>query len=439
MKKIILCALIIFALFAIVSCKDDYTDTGKETKKTFDENKEIVFENIYFFRAYGQLEGSSLEDNRDLKPPVKINPISKTVTYICTDPLCEHDSYDCPFIYCRSGYVSGNYFFYARGSIGFDRYTLEKSGSLSLCVYDIKNSSSKKIAEYEDNITFIGGTEDYVYYRISQYDDPNASTMVAPLSELRYVFYRADAKTGNVIELPAYNDYRNASGQSSNWDYPNLYDIINKKIYWTVYENEKIICYTTDLDGENKEPFDLGEKFKYMFENIASCYDSGYFYSNNATELSNEHDDQLTIFESYYSTYANNKLYRLALSGVELEIIAERVVSFVPCGNKIYYTVLEDEPEFLGYDETGMWWNWNWSGGKIYVMNSDGSDKKLLCETGYNLATFKLYGAFFDAKTVKDVDYIVWAFLNGNRNFVSSDTIIINASTGEFTVVSVPE
>jgi hypothetical protein len=92
---------------------------------------------------------------------------------------------------------------------------------------------------------------------------------------------------------------------------------------------------------------------------------------------------------------------------------------------------------------------WNWSGGKIYVMNTDGTNQRLLADTGYNLGvgcpTVFINNIFFEAKTIDGIDYIATSFVIvgegfGNSAFIlSPDTIIINASTGEWTVLSVPE
>jgi len=84
-------------------------------------------------------------------------------------------------------------------------------------------------------------------------------------------------------------------------------------------------------------------------------------------------------------------------------------------------------------------------------MNSDGTDQQLLCETEYDLGDGYGYlftsKSFIGAKTINGVDYIAMSFNTISQMpsyveydyVVSSDTIIINASTGELTVVSVPE
>jgi hypothetical protein len=67
----------------------------------------------------------------------------------------------------------------------------------------------------------------------------------------------------------------------------------------------------------------------------------------------------------------------------------------------------------------------------------------LLADTGHNLSDG---GGIFEAKTIDGVDYIALSFVivnddplwHGGNFRISSDTIIINASTGEWTVLSVP-
>jgi hypothetical protein len=144
----------------------------------------------------------------------------------------------------------------------------------------------------------------------------------------------------------------------------------------------------------------------------------------------------------------NNRLYKIPfdLSG-EPEVIADSVIHFIAHGDKIYFTALADDPELIEHNGEQIY---NWSGGKIYVMDNDGANKRLLADTGYNLSESpetSAAGAFAEAKTINGVDYIAWSILVANEddrlrgvNFVpSSDTIIINASTGEWVVLSVPE
>jgi len=453
MKKIILCGIIILALFFIVSCKDD-TEQEKNTENNSNpkDNNEIIMEDWYFFRCYN---GMPIFDTHSSSfqyvSPVKINPISKNVTYVCLDALCDHYNYstDCPFTRSANYLITGNYIFYQKGAISRFQNTGELISDLSLCVYDMTNGAVRQLAEYKDQFKVIGGADGYCYYFIEQYDhDPIYSS--EETSSMKYILYRADAKTGKIIEMPLYVNYSYEQKNGIALVYPTIHAIIDKKIYWYCHdENKNMIYYTTDLEGENRVIIDFGEHSEYIFSYFGRYYD-GYFYYTTFNDF-----DNLIGYE-YERAFYDKKLYRIAVDGIkESELISESVITYVLCGDKIYYTKADEKAEFIDTkDYYGLYPEsiYNWSGGKIYVMNSDGTDKKLLCETGYNLSLGNggifQYG-YVDAKTINGIDYVVWSytgirkqegdFMDSYSYAASPDTVIINASTGAFTVVSMPD
>ena len=420
MKKIVLCLSVIFALFALVSCKDDVVK-NIDTDENANANKEIIVEDWYFFRTY---DGGNFQISHGInrKSPIKINPVSKNATFICIDPLCNHDGIDCPLFGSGTMYIAGNYLFYTSGIIWNDAYTGEQLGSVILYAYDMLNGNTRQIVEYKDKLIIAGGAANYLYYYIAQYNEEDSRLVT-------YTLHRADAKSGNIIEI---GDYSYEGEMQGNINYPNIYTIIDNKIYWwSSSEDVDGAFYTTDLDGKNRKDIDLKAGIFYI-AGILSKYDNGYAYytMSNRTPFGGEYE--------FGSAMRDNRLFRILLDdGVELELIAESVITYALCGDKIYYTVLEENPKHIEYPEVETW---NWSGGKVYVMNSDGTDKKLVCETGYDLSDYREHG-FFEVKTIDGIDYIAvsYTILVSDRFAPSSDTLIINASTGEYTVVSVPE
>ena len=422
-KKIILCILIILTIFLVSSCRDDTeqekngninTDADKSTNNN--TPKEVIMEDWYFFRTYdGGIYGN---DNR----PVKINPVSEKAAFVCADSLCMHEE-DCPFFECMDSYVIDNYVFYVKAS---PRRFEDTRGAASrdLCVYDMLNNSIRLLAEYEDQLYILSGTGNYLYYCIEEYNESYSSS-------IKYLIYRANAKTGNIMQIGEYIDI-----------YPNIYTITNDKIYWWKpdVDNENIIYYTTDLDIKNETTIGLHENNTVF---MLGKHDNGYIYY---TDWDSEKLNQLSGYEYDYA-WRNQKLYRIPLNSsgkAEPEIITESIINFVPCGDKIYYTVLEETPEVVKYNGVQTY---NWSGGKIYVMDSDGTDQKLLCETEYvfsDIFGYASLGRMMEVKTINGVDYLGLSFYIAREYMFlnygpSPDTLIINASTGEYTVVSVPE
>ena len=448
MKKIILYIFIFAVLFLVISCKNTEQDKEKDTK-------EIIMEDLYFFRMCDTVENDVFKSYK-----IKINPISKTATYICMDALCDHENIDCPLHGMGNLWVAGNYVFYGKDYL-FNDAQGNKQGSLKLILYDMINGNIKQIAEYYDTLKIVGGTESYLYYYIPEYNEED-------VTRVDYTFYRADAKTGNIIELFEHTSH---SEYMSTTNYPNLLAIINDKIYWFEYDNDskERKYYTTDLEGKNKALFDLGvvaNKFrdeskigedgrididieirkdgKVRIDSLIDIkskidignnykYANGYLYASVAEFVIFL---ELSDYERNYLLRDGTNLYRkLFLGNEEEELIAEHIIDFFPHGDKIYYIMLEENPVLVEYNGVD---SWNWSGGKIYVMNSDGSDKKLLCETGYNLDESSNHNSFIDIKTIDGVDYIAWSYSDSTKES-DTNTIIINASTGEYTVVFMPE
>ena len=432
MKKIILCTLITLVLFFVVSC--DVTDAKKNTNINANNDtvkEEKTMDDIYFFRTGNDsirlISGEIIYG----KAPVKINPVKKTVSSICLDPLCDH-RVDCPLYTTKDIHIDGTYLFYIEGVSVTSTLTNDKTGSVNLLVYDMINGNSRKIAEYRDNFIIVGEAGSYLYYYLPMYNEEDTT-------HVDYILYRADAKTGNVIEMPLYEEYSSImDGTAGNTDYPSIYAINNNKIYWHVRDKintSAMVYYTTDFEGTNKEMLEYTGNFGMM----NGKYSGGYFYYGVIMVTMLFEDFMNASGSDLQRSKLNNNIYRIPLDGSsEAELIAESVMTYTLLGDKVYYTVLEGEAEAVEYCGIETF---NWSGGKVYVMNSDGTDKQLLCETGHDLSNVNGY---FEAKTIDGIDYIALSFNIEAQNYssgytASSDTIIINASTGEYTVVSVPE
>jgi len=453
MKRILLIFLLIVVVF-ISSCKDakteSVTNTPNNNGNDTNTSEKKSMEDIYFFRS-GEQYGF-LEDGKAISGslPYKINPISKTASLVCIDPLCTH-GINCPLIGGGNGifYVFGNYFVYVYRDIDIDILTSQITNSAQLRVYDMVTGNHRKLTEYEDALYFISGTENYFYYRIAQYNEENGSAY--------YVNYRADIKTGNIIALGEYSSDHTGDAQ-----FDDISMISDDKIYWNTPNNT---FYTTDLDGNNKQSFNgrnAGGGFLGAFSYHSNYYNGYSYWSERFIPLLSGKD-----VVSIPTSPRDNNLYRIPIDAGndgenrenERELLAEHIISYALCGDKIYYTMLEENPEPIEYngeivkDLITNEEEHNWSGGKIYVMNVDGTDKRLVCDTEYDFnTTFGLNSFHIEAKSINGTDYIICSFNISEEKDLSAifpgryynysaspDTLIINASTGEYTVVSVPE
>ena len=414
---IIIAILIIFCCACSKNNKDNAGKTKPQTQMT----------DLYFFRTSN---GRNLKFGGFAGVPIKINPSTKSVSLVCVDPLCGDDYYKCPLYGCENLYAVGNYLFYTTGYISVDSETSERFGSVKFCVYDMINGSSRQLAEYYDSFMFAGGTQDYLYYYIAKYRETES------VSRVDYILYRAEAKNGKIIEMPMHSEYSTESGYIDANDYPTIYTVDNNKIYWYAIEpkNKTIFFYTTDLDGKNKKNLNFGGNPRVM----NGIYNNGYAYYTVDDFIYEEHIKFANNYERWRVLF-DLKLYKIPINGGKTQLIAEHIINFAPLGDKIYYTLIEDNPELIEYNGEK---NWNWSGGKLYVMNSNGTDKRLLCETGYNLDGFM---NLTEAKTINGVDYIIFAFwdivensyyTSGYEYNYSQNTLLINCETGECTELS---
>jgi hypothetical protein len=401
------------------------SNTGDNTGNV--PSRELTMQDLYFFRPpYRSI-------NIGLPFPVKINPVTQTVTRICIDPLCD-DKRGCPLFEANALYVTGNYVVYSKGYLTTAPGSDELLYPIMVCVYDMINGTVRELTGYTESVIVVAVTGNYFYYSVPEYDKESDSTS--------YTLYRADAVSGSVIEIP---DPR--SGQKG---YLIDIHIFDGKIYWwdLIDGSWSSVRLTTDLDGNNKEiaPAHLG----LSLLGHRGQYHDGYTYFTytNLGSRGSVGDPPQTRYESWRGR-RNNDLYRIIFDSADYsadhELLAESVIDYKIAGDKIYFMFLEDEPEAIEYGGEALWWNW--SGGKIWLMNLDGTDKRLLADTGYNLSdSLPGFHGIFEAKTIDGVDYIAvsytmieyygpdWYFL-----FPSPDTIIINGSTGEWVVLSAPE
>ena len=233
MKRITL-IIVLFSLMLLPSCSRESNVSNDNAPKT------VMMEEWYFYRPgnwsvneHGEIVGYG---------PYKVNPLTKRSISICLDPLCV--GADCPFYNLDFSVISGNYVFY---TVGYVNYTSTRTGSVSLRVYDMVTGVAREIDEYQDEIYYEAVEGSYFYYSMYRYDEE-----LGVRDE--FLMYRADGRTGEVIEIPIDNKDRLNFGKKNPQDtaYVEIYAISDDKLYWERSRFGNRAYYTTDMDGQNK-------------------------------------------------------------------------------------------------------------------------------------------------------------------------------------------
>ena len=449
MKKIILIGIFILAIF-IISCKDTNMEKNTDLDKNENANKnsndtpQMLIEDLYFFHNNNDL----INGDAYGQSPVKINPISKTITPLCTDPLCFHENKDCLFFDCNRFYANGNYLFYAVGNVRNIK-GIKQDGVVKLRVYDTTTDTVRDLAEYQDNIYFSTATGSYIYYSVYQYIEDDTTR------KEQEKMFRADAKTGNIIEIPLDQKYLSAQYSSIS-----IYNVYDDKIYWLKSGTSATEYYKTDLEGNNIESIDYGNAVTGLSSMRSGKFseECAYYLQTDTEYLTNTVLKLGPLSEIQYELYhweSDQIMYKIPIDGGgEPEFIAEHIYDFILCGDKIYYTILEDDNKAVYHEEiqvkdiSGIIDQWNWNRGRLYLMNIDGTDQKFVCETIDELIRIK------EVKTIDGVDYLLvvfnevkyGAYWPGQDEYVdyytyerADDLLLVNASTGEVTRLSMPE
>jgi hypothetical protein len=432
MKKIIFLVLsLALALILFISCTGT-TEDNPVNGADGESPGEVIMSDWYFFRSHDGQDNPNLLRTNSLsgKGPVKINPVTQTVTFVCLDPLCSHET-ECPLFGAGNFRVSGNYLFFAQTETDFDEATGSWLTVRELIAYNMKSGAARQLAKYGDFIHMLDAAGNYLYYQVAVYDEDDRRR-----ESPAYTIYRADARTGSIITIGEYLSANTAI-------IPRIYTITGDKIYWhEPDEAERFVFYMTDLAGNNRENIYLesdAEDLMTMLTNPGGGYSDGYAYYLHMV-FTVDIEEYMLLPRELLELGRNWHLYRIPFpGGGESELVIESLLSdYLIHGGKIYYKTMQKDADFI---ESSGQRIYNWGGGKVYAANTDGTESRLVADlgSGYDIS-------FLGAKTIDGVDYLALSFgiINDDPqqlgNFrISPDTIIINASTGEWAVLSMPE
>ncbi len=371
----------------------------------------------YVFRSS---DGRPLSDSP--RDPIKTNPVSGAATHVCIDPLCSHDSTDCPLFGIQSALVGGDKLYYVTGGLSVSQYTGEKSGRCEIRSYDMRDGAIDHLASGENDIVLLGAYRDAVYFMTAIREEEN--------ERFRYALFRSDGK--KTVELPLSREYQTVGGGMSTADFPLIYAFDGDRILWYAPGENGIDFYATDLNGV------MTERFSPANPRIMNGhYADGFAYYAAAERRPEGADEPEALFRRTNS----REIRRCRLDGSGEATLCGNAAAWILAGDTIYYTVLEEEPETFEFNDMK---ETNWLGGKIYAVGTDGSENRLLCSLEYDLDMTDTK-TFLGALTEDGATYLCLAFRDYlPNNFYSSgyeyglspDTLIVNAATGEIRIVS---
>ena len=401
-------AILLTATLLLIGC----TDSSPLPEESVITPSETV-RGLYVFRTE---QGEPLSWH-SYGMPLKINLLTGQTTTVCLDPLCMHDSEDCPFFSCSGSMADGEFLFYRRGDLV--REEGGYSGSESLCTYNVLTGEAKLLETYPDSLIFAGIHGDYLYYYTAIWanDGPELSCT--------YHLWRADGRTGKILSLPLDKEYRSTGGWTNNADYPNIHSFDGETITWRIADDTQPRAYrfyTTDLTGENRRDFD---PLRTIFGSY--CRNGKEYTVKGRVELA----DPAKRGEA---AVMQNDLYQSTPAEDELVLVAEDIGAgeFQVTDRYIYYMDSENIQQKGAYTKL--------IGCRIWRMEHDGTAREMIAqndELQFRCELTNHQSTMLDVKTDGETDYIAFSFWTtdeNNKAIRSPDTLILNASTGSWTI-----
>lgn len=295
-----------------------------------------------------------------------------TASTVCQDPFCTHNTMTCPFAVASLSMASvGNVLYFTRR---IDDQTY---------IYSY-NGDDMQLEEIYVSNGVVSLPFTYNYYL---YFTEKLPTHVENAYET--TIYRLDTQSGRFDTIDCGHPYAT------------IYEIKDNKIIWKEGNN----YFTTDLDGDCEDIYELNHcrqwgNYRYSWE-----FADGNYKKMTRKDLTTK--EEILIFE-------------------------EDVYSFFFYGDKILYFKPVEDPE--------VWYSDAWGdcydelGGNVYVMNLDGSDKRLLCHvedcvimsTSFYRNNEMCCGDWIGINT-----FVYYESLNGPV-LTGTDLLLVNIVTGEY-------
>lgn len=312
---------------------------------------------------------------------LKYHILSGTVSTVCQDPFCMHETMTCPFAISDSQLAAiGNVLYYAK----------EQDGISSIYSYNGEDMKTERVYTGKGSIYGI-----YTY----QYDLYFSDSEQIDLEQSHRVFYRLDTETMEKTMI------METDGNMQ------IYEIKNRQIIWRKGRDS---YFVSDLNGEDLRTYSKKDRVYGKYS---------YREEFNGT--------QPTSFENYIFD-----LYRTNLETGEDELVAKDIGPTYFYGDKILYfkstgkTLTHTDPE------TGNKY-YDYFGGNVYVMNLDGSDNHLLCHADDCWINSMSTSRNNELSCGDWVGIILKNYYQddfGEEIYCTTDMLIVNLVTGEYTV-----
>lgn len=326
MKRLFLLLIVGAMLFALPSCGGQ---NNEPDGKTYTDN--------YVYTMWKPSDTSA-------HTLYRIDVLSATGTPVCPDPLCGHDTNECPFysINTEGSGIAGSGIYYLRGSVPM-KYCRQ------VCRFDLE--SGKLAILYENSAATIARLfvfDDYVYFLELVGDGKESPTYTFRL--MRYSI--RDGKT---------TDLGN-TGAAKNTD---IYASVDGRLYWEDAGGAETY-FSTDIDGKNRMDGDRlpdrtrSGNYSVMTENIQ------------------------VIDRAYINMYTCDVVSKNLTSG-ETSVIVRNNPSFpMIYDGKVFYYRFQKEPLLIGdiVDEDSVERKkiFDARGTELYVCDFDGQNDRLLCD-----------------------------------------------------------
>ena len=322
MKKIL---IIIIALTFVISAYSCGSGGAVETAET----EETSVSDGYKPYDIGVIGGDYIFGEGSGAAIMKYNVHNGEATFLCPDPFCAHDSENCQFYRVQSDRYAavGNLIYYIR--------TDHTTGKIALYSFDIDAAKTKAVysGEYLMNVYSYGYS---LFIR--------ASDGIGCGAEDYYFWY--DTKTGKTERYDA---------GSVPEGYTLLYIRDGRVIWRPLVQGEESVYYVTDLIGN-----------KYFEQDLN--YKCGKYYSFDY--------EQGETGPRYYTLYVSDT------KDGEKRVVLKDVGAWTFYNDKIFFTKPLPPDEYAGIklDAYGVP-SKDREGGNVYVMNSDGTEQRLLFHT----------------------------------------------------------
>lgn len=306
---------------------------------------------------------------------------------VCTDPVCKHNSDSCAF-------------WGLTGTVMQYKNDMYFTGDRTVYKYNGNTGTLDSIYSAESGILYYPYiASEYMFFNIMNhvFDENEVSTQIN--------IYRLSLTDNSVKKLnkdPLYSlcmteKYENGS------------------LYW--YDVESFENFTTDINFENRKSSDgtkygqHSKEYSYRFKLF-----SAQPFALTMIGKSSERDEEFTV--------------------------AENIVSAKVLENNIIALFNKSEPKYIGRVKTEDGKEkevYDYQENSIYIMNCDGSDKKLLCTVP---DTHRLYGLANSGDSLISYPYIgiqVENYIVDDNGYVSGkeisrDIVIVNIETGEYKI-----